>query len=947
MGGAKSAHSELMKEITAKLKLNSKEFSGAMSSAQKQVLAFSATITGLGASVLAVAKITATYEDAMIKSARAAGTSVEQFTAYAHAADMSGVSSEEFGKALTKLNSQSPEVVKNLANLGIATRKTNGDLKSGNELLNDIADKMSKLKSPSAQTAFAVKALGEEGAKMVSMLNGGSAGLKAATKEAERLGLIVSTQAAVAAEKFNDEMALTTKTIGGFTRAIGDSVIEFVNQGQVMQVVRDTIAGLTQWWRGLDDGLKSAIITTGAVVVGLAAIVTALIGLQAIATAVGKAVTAMFGPVGIAIQLIIGALTAIGYAVIRYWSQIKSAFEPLSEAFETLKTTFTELGKKINDWFSPFTVAADDVERLGKNAEKSGDKVSYLGTAVKSVGAVVSGIINSITYVFDQLGKGIETRGKQIEFWSKAAKAAFSGNMEDAKFYVTAVSAIEKQARDRAESDLQAFKTRQEKIFSDLIVKQNEAMKGLQKPMAPGKVESVGGEKQYSEIEKAVRDANKALVNFNKEAGNMTAAKRAEDLANAFNAVAQKVTGYAQAAIGAFAGIGNAIAQGMANTFQKEDQARQVAILKFTKDIDNRIKATEEGESARIAALTASYDNEIALLQSQEAEKLAIAEQAGNERLLLMDSEYQAAKEKQQKEHEAFMQAERERYEQEKLLLLEKAVDKEQRQLVNTEMDEGFRQYTLMLEQQFQQRQSELAAQYADQRKNKEATNKEQIKAIETNSKAAIEALTKEKALNVQKAEDEKNAKLKALEEEKNTTLQKMEKERTRKKWEAEVAQFKATKAAKTAEIMASGIAAAAAGFAAVAGIPFIGLALGAAIAATIMATTIANVANLQGQEPVKPAELELGTGGVMGGNFSHASGNDIPARLESGEAVIDRGRTRDLFSALDSGAMGGKTVNVIFENGSIQTTEVVTESFIDRLSERVVKRVELAGGFA
>jgi hypothetical protein len=253
-----------------------------------------------------------------------------------------------------------------------------------------------------------------------------------------------------------------------------------------------------------------------------------------------------------------------------------------------------------------------------------------------------------------------------------------------------------------------------------------------------------------------------------------------------------------------------------------------------------------------------------------------------------------------------------------------------------------------MLEQNFQTSQTELARQFAETRKNNEQKNKDQIKKIEETNKAQIEALTKAKAEAVTKAEAEKNVKLEGLENEKNNTLAKLERERTQKKWESEVAQFRATKAAKTAEIIASTIASAAMAFAALASIPFVGIALGAAAAATITATGFMRVRDLGAAEPIKPPELELGAGGVMGGAFSHASGNDIPARIESGEAVIDRRRTSALFDAIDSGTMsGGRNISIVFESGAIQSGDLTSEEHLDKLSYAVVRRIENAGGFA
>ena len=93
-------------------------------------------------------------------------------------------------------------------------------------------------------------------------------------------------------------------------------------------------------------------------------------------------------------------------------------------------------------------------------------------------------------------------------------------------------------------------------------------------------------------------------------------------------------------------------------------------------------------------------------------------------------------------------------------------------------------------------------------------------------NKAEIEALTIAKAEALEKAEAEKNAKLKALDEQRAKEEKDLEKQRLQTQYNAQVDAFNATKATKMAETVASGIASAAQAFAALAPIPFVGVAL-------------------------------------------------------------------------------------------------------------------------
>lgn len=200
-----------VKEIVTKLTVDNADVKKKLSDAEKTVLKFSAVIAGISASMSAAAVYTAQWQDATVKASRAAGVSVETFSSLAVAAEKSNVSTEELSKSLGKLNNTTPELSKNLATVGISVRDTNGHLKTADALLGDVAETMKKYKNPADQAAVATKVFGEEGGKLVNLLKDGKAGLAAARAEAEKYGLVVSENAAAAAEKFNDDLTETKK----------------------------------------------------------------------------------------------------------------------------------------------------------------------------------------------------------------------------------------------------------------------------------------------------------------------------------------------------------------------------------------------------------------------------------------------------------------------------------------------------------------------------------------------------------------------------------------------------------------------------------------------------------------------------------------------------------------------------------------------------------------
>lgn len=166
--------------------------------------------------------------DAAIKNAQAIGLTVEAYTALAFAADLSGISQEEMGVALTKLARQAADAAggsKTAAAgfdaLGISLKNVDGSLKDTDTLLTEIADKFAGYADGTEKTALATELFGRSGAKMIPLLNSGATGIAAMRKEAAELGLVMDTQTARAAEQFNDDLT----RLGGVVKGFGNDLM--------------------------------------------------------------------------------------------------------------------------------------------------------------------------------------------------------------------------------------------------------------------------------------------------------------------------------------------------------------------------------------------------------------------------------------------------------------------------------------------------------------------------------------------------------------------------------------------------------------------------------------------------------------------------------------------------------------------------------------------------
>lgn len=170
--------------------------------------------------------------DAMSKMAASTGIAIDSLTSLGYAGELSGVNVETLSANMVKLTKNMSDAAKGtgdakdaFAAMGLSVKDSEGNLKSSDQMLGDIADKFAQYKDGAEKTALAVAIFGRAGAQMIPMLNAGREGLAAAQEEATRLGITLSQETASAAEAFNDNLSRLKATQDGWINAITAEVL--------------------------------------------------------------------------------------------------------------------------------------------------------------------------------------------------------------------------------------------------------------------------------------------------------------------------------------------------------------------------------------------------------------------------------------------------------------------------------------------------------------------------------------------------------------------------------------------------------------------------------------------------------------------------------------------------------------------------------------------------
>ncbi len=175
------------------------------------VAASAVIASGFVVAMTSAVRATANHLDQLDEMSVKTGVSVDMLTSLELAAKQNGVSMDQLATSIRMMYrsmNEAAEGTKESADaykiLGVNVKDSGGNLKSGNEAFIEIADKISKIENPAQRSAMAMKVFGRAGAEMLPMLEGGRIALEGYIGQAQKLGLVFTSEDAKRAAAFND-----------------------------------------------------------------------------------------------------------------------------------------------------------------------------------------------------------------------------------------------------------------------------------------------------------------------------------------------------------------------------------------------------------------------------------------------------------------------------------------------------------------------------------------------------------------------------------------------------------------------------------------------------------------------------------------------------------------------------------------------------------------------
>lgn len=255
----------------------------------KGLMAAGATIIG-GMSAILVSTTNASSE--IDKLAKQTGRSREELQALGYAAQQEHASLAGLATGLNRLSRNmldaaagTGEAKDAFAALGISLVDANGNLRSSTDVLLDVADLFSQMTNETEMTAVAMKLFGRSGAELVPFLRLGGAEIQRLSQEARDLGFVMGEQSVKDLKKFDDQLTAIRAGFAGAGRQIAVDLLPYAQQ------LSEWLTDAVKWFNSLPEPVRRT---------------------ATVATALGGALALVAGPMLLIIGYIPQIMTGLG-----------------------------------------------------------------------------------------------------------------------------------------------------------------------------------------------------------------------------------------------------------------------------------------------------------------------------------------------------------------------------------------------------------------------------------------------------------------------------------------------------------------------------------------------------------------------------------------------------------------------------------------------------------
>lgn len=378
-----------MKQVSKDMKKVGKELSAAGSTLTKGL---TLPILGAVAGLTGLAINAGKDADALITLANKTGITTQALQEMQYAARFIDVEVETMTGSMQKLTKNmdmarkgSKDQEEAFKRLGVEYKNQDGSLRNAKDVWAESIDALGKVASEADRDALAMNLFGKSSAELNPLIKVGSTELKRYAQEAHDVGAVMDDKTVSALGRFDDTMQRIQAVLKNATAEIGAAFLPVLEKltpvfeekiVPAIQSLAGFITGLIEKFdnmspemQGFVVGLAGLAVAIGPVIHIIGIVITAISGITAGFAAASAAIAggggiiaalgALLGPVGI-VLVVIAALAAAAYLIIKNWEPIKEFFinlwtsvtDWIVTAWDNIKNFFTTTWENLKTFFA-------------------------------------------------------------------------------------------------------------------------------------------------------------------------------------------------------------------------------------------------------------------------------------------------------------------------------------------------------------------------------------------------------------------------------------------------------------------------------------------------------------------------------------------------------------------------------------------------------------------
>lgn len=368
-----------------KVKAVSSKVSEATAKAAEKTRGLSTAAAGALTGIIGLAYKAATLSDDLNTMAKQSGFTTAELQKMQYAADRIDVSMETIVGAAQKMTNKLRTSEKTFKEFGIATRDSNGNLRSTSDIFNDTIKYLSSIENETERDTIAMEIFGKSANELAGIIDDGGAALAEFGTEAENAGLILDQETLDGLNSVNDQID-KLKAQGMATMAkSGAAALQALTP--VIEKVAGAVEKVLNFIAQLSPEQMQLIMTILAII----AVVSPLLSLI---SKVSAAISLVASPVGLVILAIL-ALVAAGVLLYKNWDTIKEkAVEFWNGIKEGFKRTKEEAIQSFEDMKAGLVNAWNSIKETAINTWNNIKEA--ITKPIESAKETISGIIDKI-----------------------------------------------------------------------------------------------------------------------------------------------------------------------------------------------------------------------------------------------------------------------------------------------------------------------------------------------------------------------------------------------------------------------------------------------------------------------------------------------------------------------------------------------------------------------